>query len=112
MKKLFAVPTNNGKLCEHFGHCQQFAVIETDDQKVINIEFVNPPVHEPGTYPRFLADKGVSTIIAGGIGVKAQDIFAENNIEVFMGINSDIPEALVEQYLDKKLVAGKNSCDH
>jgi predicted Fe-Mo cluster-binding NifX family protein len=112
MKKLFAVPTNNGKLCEHFGHCQQFAVIETEDKKILNIEYQNPPVHEPGTYPRFLAEKGVSTIIAGGIGVKAQDIFAENNIEVFMGINSDVPEALVQMYLDKELVTGKNSCDH
>ena len=38
MKKLFAVPTNNGKLCAHFGHCEQFAVIETEDQKILNIE--------------------------------------------------------------------------
>ncbi len=57
MKKLFAVPTNNGKLCAHFGHCEQFAVIETEDQKILNIEYLKPPVHEPGTYPRFLAER-------------------------------------------------------
>jgi len=112
MKKLFAVPTINGKLCAHFGHCERFAVIETEDQKIINTEYLTPPVHQPGTYPRFLASKGVSTIISGGMGMKAQDIFAQNNIEVFMGINSEIPENLVEQYLADQLVSGDNLCDH
>ncbi len=112
MKKLFAVPTIDGKLCAHFGHCERFAVIDTEDQKIKSIEYHTPPVHQPGTYPRFLAGKGVSTIISGGMGMKAQEIFAENNIEVFMGINSENPELLVEQYLQNQLESGKNLCDH
>ena len=112
MNKLFAVPTIDGKLCAHFGHCERFAVIETEDNKVLNIEYHTPPVHQPGTYPRFLADRGVSTIISGGMGTKAQEIFAQNDIEVFMGINSENPEILVEQYLQNQLESGKNLCDH
>jgi predicted Fe-Mo cluster-binding NifX family protein len=112
MKKLFAVPTINGKLCAHFGHCETFAIIETEGQKINNINFVNPPVHEPGVYPKYLADKGVSTIISGGMGGKAQDIFAQNNIEVFLGMNADKPETLVEQYLNHQLISGENLCDH
>ena len=112
MRKLFAVPTINQKLCAHFGHCEQFAVIETEDNKVTGIKYLTPPVHQPGTYPRFLAGQGVSTIISGGMGVKAQEIFAQNNIEVFMGIHSDSPEALVEQYLADQLESGDNLCDH
>lgn len=111
MKKLFAVPTINKKLCAHFGHSEQFAVVLTEDQKIINTEYFTPPVHQPGTYPRFLAEKGVSTIISGGIGQKAQDIFADHNIEVFMGISSEIPEVLVEKYLEDQLQAGDNQCD-
>ncbi len=112
MKKLFAVPVINGKLCAHFGHSEQFAVVETEDQKIKHVEYFSPPVHQPGTYPRFLAGKGVSTIISGGMGAKAQDIFAQNNIEVYLGVNSDDPEALVEQYLTNQLVKGDNLCDH
>lgn len=112
MKKRFAIPTVNRKLCAHFGHCDQFAVVETENDTVTNINYIQPPAHQPGTYPRFLAEKGVSTIIAGGMGIKAQDIFAENNIEVFIGINEDTPQALVEQYLAKQLVSGNNLCDH
>lgn len=112
MEKLFAVPTIGKQLCAHFGHCEEFAIVETEDQKIVNVEYHAPPIHQPGTYPRFLADKGVSTIISGGMGMKAQEIFAQNNIEVFMGINSENPEQLVEQYLRDQLVSGENLCDH
>ena len=112
MKKLFAIPTINKKLCAHFGHCEKFAIVETIDNKIIGVDFHNPPVHEPGTYPRFLADKGVSTIISGGMGMKAQELFTINNIEVFMGIDSDEPEILVEKYLSQQLESGENLCDH
>jgi len=112
MKKTFAIPTIGKKLCTHFGHCEKFAIVETEDQKVTTIEYHTPPVHQPGTYPRFLAGKGVSTIISGGMGMKAQDIFAQNNIEVYMGINSENPEKLVEQYLNNQLKSGENLCDH
>lgn len=112
MKKLFAIPTIEKQLCAHFGHCDQFAIVETEQQKIKNIEYHTPPVHQPGTYPRFLAEKGVSTIISGGMGGKAQDIFAENNIEVFMGIKSEDPVTLVEQYLNDQLKSGENLCDH
>jgi len=112
MRKLFAVPTINGKLCAHFGHSEKFAIVETKDQKVSNVEYVTPPVHQPGTYPRFLAAKGVSIIIAGGMGVKAQDIFSHHKIEVLVGVNSDDPETLVKQYFDNLLDTGDNTCDH
>ena len=79
MKKLFAVPTVDKKLCTHFGQCEKFAIVETFDGKIVKEEFLSPPEHQPGSYPRFLASKGVSTIIAGGMGQKAQDLFAQNS---------------------------------
>jgi predicted Fe-Mo cluster-binding NifX family protein len=51
-------------------------------------------------------------IISGGMGMKAQEIFAQNNIEVCVGVNSDTPKALVEQYIANQLVTGNNLCDH
>jgi len=112
MKQLFAVPTANEKLCAHFGHCEKFAIVETENQNIINIKYQSPPVHEPGAYPKFLADMGVSTIIAGGMGMKAQQLFTQNNIEVFIGIDTEDPKLLVEKYLKDQLKSGKNLCDH
>ena len=112
MEKLFAVPTIGGKLCQHFGHCEKFAIVEIRDDKVIGEEFITPPVHQPGVYPRFLADNGVEVIISGGMGQRAQDLFTQNNIEVCVGVNSDSPQQLVIQYLEDQLETGQNLCDH
>jgi predicted Fe-Mo cluster-binding NifX family protein len=112
MEKIFAVPTVNGKLTAHFGHCEKFAIIKTENNKVTSEEYLSPPVHQPGVYPRFLADTGVHTIIAGGMGQRAQDLFAQNNIEVCMGVSEKPPAQLVEEYLNNKLQTGENFCDH
>ena len=112
MKKLFAVPTVDGKLCQHFGHCEKFAIVETQGSQVVKEEFITPPVHQPGVYPKLLADHGVKVIIAGGMGQRAQDLFTQNDIEVYVGVNSDSPKQLVKQYLEDQLKSGQNPCDH
>jgi predicted Fe-Mo cluster-binding NifX family protein len=108
----FAVPTFNNELTAHFGHCEKFAIIETDNNTIVKEEFINPPVHHPGAYPRFLAEMGVDVIIAGGMGHKAQTLFSENNIEVCVGVVQGSPKELVQQFLDNTLTTGHNLCDH
>lgn len=108
----FAIPTLNNELTAHFGHCERFAIVETDNSVIINEESVDPPVHQPGVYPKFLADMGVDVIIAGGMGQKAQDLFAQNNIQVHMGVQNGTPASLVQDYFSNQLQTGQNLCDH
>lgn len=112
MKRTIAIPTLDGMSCAHFGHCQSFAMIQVEDDTVGQVQFVEPPAHQPGTYPRFLADQGVNIVIAGGMGTMAQNLFRENNIEVHMGIGVEDPTRLVEQFLKNDLQVGNNLCDH
>ncbi|MCK5154250.1 MAG: NifB/NifX family molybdenum-iron cluster-binding protein, partial [Spirochaetales bacterium] len=109
--RIFAVPTLNKKLTAHFGHCQSFAVLRVENDRIVEEDYLDPPEHQPGSYPAFLAGKGVNTIIAGGMGVMAQNLFKENNIEVFMGLDAEDPSNLVELYLQDKLENGDNLCD-
>lgn len=111
-KKKFAVPTVHKTLTPHFGHCEQFALIETENGDIMSMDFVDPPMHQPGIYPAFLASQGVNVIISGGMGRKAQDLFAQNNIEVCTGVTGGAPEHLVRQYLQNSLRTGQNLCDH
>ena len=46
------------------------------------------------------------------MGQRAQDLFTQNNIEVFMGVNSEEPSQLVEYYLKNELKNGDNLCGH
>lgn len=107
-----AIPTLNNQLTAHFGHCERFAIVHVEDNKVVKEEYIDPPVHQPGVYPRFLADQGVKVIIAGGIGQRAIDLFNQNDIVVFMGVPVGDPKTLVEDYLNQKLSTGQNLCDH
>ena len=112
MKRKFAIPTVDGKSCAHFGHCQSFAVVEVDGADLGVMNFMDPPAHQPGTYPRFLANQGVSIVLAGGMGQMAQNLFQQNNIEVHMGVGVEEPHFLVEQFLSNELQTGDNLCNH
>lgn len=109
-----AIPIADGKLCAHFGHCEQFALIEIDQQarKIVESQMLTPPPHEPGVLPRWLHEQGANMIIAGGMGQRAQSLFAENGIKVSVGASGETPEAIVKAYMAGTLKTGKNICDH
>ncbi|HOO65104.1 MAG TPA: NifB/NifX family molybdenum-iron cluster-binding protein, partial [Synergistaceae bacterium] len=100
-----AIPCVNGKLCMHFGHCEEFALVEVDadSKSVKQVEATTPPPHEPGVLPRWLAEKNVDVIIAGGMGSRAQDLFAQNGISVIVGASCGTPEELAKAYLEGTL---------
>ena len=108
----FAIPLAEGKLTAHFGHCQEFALVDVEDNEIKNKETIVPPPHEPGVLPKWIHDLGTNVIIAGGMGGRALDLFAQNDIKVIVGAPASTPEELVRQYLDNKLEAGANVCDH
>jgi ATP-binding protein involved in chromosome partitioning len=109
----FAVPTNEGKLCAHFGHCEAFAMIDTDATgKVVNETYITPPPHEPGLLPPWLSQQGVNCIIAGGMGSRAKELFAAQGVNVVTGAQGEEPRAIVENYLKGTLQTGVNTCDH
>ena len=108
----FAIPLAEGKLTAHFGHCQEFALVKVEDNQIKSKETLVPPPHEPGVLPKWLHDLDTNVIIAGGMGARALDLFAQNDIKVIVGASALAPEELVKQYLDNTLQAGGNVCDH
>ncbi len=109
-----AIPLAEGRLSMHFGHCQTFALVDVDEEgkKILKREDVVPPPHEPGLLPPWLAGQGAGVIIAGGMGQRAQALFARQNISVVVGAPAETPEKLVEDYLAGTLSTGENACDH
>ncbi len=109
-----AIPVANEKLCMHFGHCETFAVLTVDEsaKKITGRENLIPPPHEPGVLPRWLGEQKVNVIIAGGMGQRAQQLFAEQNIAVVVGAPSAEPETLAADYLAGTLESGTNACEH
>jgi ATP-binding protein involved in chromosome partitioning len=109
-----AIPLAEGKLCMHFGHCGQFALLDVDESSktVTGTTRLDPPPHEPGVLPRWLSEQGATVIIAGGMGQRAQSLFAQQGIQVVVGAPSETPDTLVNAFLDGTLESGQNACDH
>ncbi len=113
MKRKIAVPTDiNGMLENHFGQCSFFEIFETNGKQIISEEKVVPPPHEPGSLPLWLANNGVTDVLAGGIGERASNILTQKNINVFKG-SPDFPaKELVENFICGTLEFNPADCDH
>jgi predicted Fe-Mo cluster-binding NifX family protein len=103
-----------GKLATHFGHCAAFALLDVDaaQKKIIERRDVAAPPHQPGLLPAWLAERGASVIIAGGMGQRAQALFNQQGIQVIVGAPAETPEKLAADFLAGTLQSGENACDH
>lgn len=106
-----AIACNGNNVSLHFGHCEQFMIYDVEDNQVVSNEMVANPGHEPGFLPVFLKQRGVNVVIAGGMGSRAQNLFAQNSIEAFVGAEGDC-QRVIEAYLRGELVSTGNYCDH
>lgn len=109
-----AIPSTEGKLCMHFGHCEKFVIVTVDDntRTITDKEEVIPPPHEPGVLPQWLNKNGINVIIAGGMGMRAQQLFKQFGIDVVVGAPAEHPQTVVLSWLKGELVTGSNICDH
>lgn len=107
-----AIPTSNGKLCSHFGHCDSFtfATVNTDKNEIVNMEELIPEEGISCQSAGWIASQGASKVLAGGMGARPMAMFNENNIEVITGCPELPVEEVVEKYLSNILVTGENSC--
>lgn len=109
-----AIPLAGGRLAMHFGHCESFALVDVDTESgcISGRNDLSAPEHQPGLLPPWLADRGATVIIAGGMGQRAQELFRQQNIQVVVGASAETPETLVRDFLRGSLSLGKNVCDH
>lgn len=112
MGKKIAFSTNDRINIEgHFGHCKEFAIYEVSGDKILNVEFILPPPHAPGVIPNFLNSYGIGTIITGGMGQRAINIFEAKNVDVILGATGEI-ESNLNKYLNGLLKSTGCGCSH
>lgn len=107
-----AVPMTDGALCMHFGHCSTFALLDVENGKIGSVSEVVPPPHQPGLLPLWLSQQGVTLVISGGMGSRAQALFSKNGIKTVTGASGTTAEGIVNSYLAGTLQTGLNTCDH
>ncbi len=107
-----ALPVLDGRLHGHFGGSTHFALVDTDLERklIVSSQTVAAPPHAPGLFPRWLHGQGVKVVIAGGIGRRALDLFAQQGIGVRAGQPGATVEELVTGYLAGNLTGTPEGC--
>ena len=104
-----AISTEGDSVSPHFGRCPSFTILEIENGKLVNREIINNPGHHPGFLPQFLQERGVSYIIAGGMGQRAMSLFVQQEIETIMGISGTIEE-VIDKLIKGTLKGGESLC--
>jgi predicted Fe-Mo cluster-binding NifX family protein len=104
-----AISTDSGYVSAHFGRCPSFTIIDVEDNNITSKEIVDNPGHQPGFIPQFLHERGVNFIIAGGMGMRARNLFEQFHIKTILGISGRIDDVL-EEIKNGTLKGGESFC--
>lgn len=106
-----AIAADADQVARHFGHCKGYSLFHVEKNQVKAKESIDNPGHRPDFLPGFLADLGVDSIIAGGMGHRAVQLFEEAGITPIIGVEGLVDD-IIEDYLQGKLKPGGNACHH
>lgn len=104
-----AISTDGEYVSAHFGRCPAFTILDIDGDRVVGREMIENPGHQPGFIPRFLHDRGVNCIIAGGMGPRAAEIFGSLGMEAIVGVAGTV-SGTVALLLEGRLRGGSSLC--
>lgn len=107
-----AIPTADGKLCAHFGHCESFTFVDVnpDTKEILNIENKVPEEGVSCQSASWISEQGANIVLAGGMGARPIAIFNQNGVKVVAGCPELEIKDVVNSFLNSTLVTGENSC--
>lgn len=111
---IIALPlTANDAFSTHFGGSSKVGMFEVDPDRrtIVRASAEIPPVPEPCGWATWLAERGVTVFLAGGMGGGACQRMAAAGIDVVVGISPAAPVTLVQAWLDGALTPGANACE-
>jgi predicted DNA-binding protein (UPF0251 family)/predicted Fe-Mo cluster-binding NifX family protein len=96
-----AVPSRDGLIDEHFGHCKEFLVFRVEGKELV-AEKTIPSPESCGCKSGVAADlarAGVTHLVAGNMGEGAVRVLGANGIAVVRGASGD-PKKAAQDFLD------------
>lgn len=91
-----AVTYENGQVFQHFGHTERFKIYEVEDGAVTASQVVDTAGSGHGALAGFLRERGVQTLICGGIGGGARTALAQAEIQLYPGVSGAADQAVAD----------------
>lgn len=106
------IPSADGRLCGHFGHCENFTFVDVnlETKEIINIETKVPEEGVSCQSSYWISEQGANVVLAGGMGGRPLAVLEQNGIEVLTGCPELPIEEIVKAYIENVLETGENSC--
>lgn len=106
------IPTSEGKLCSHFGHCDSFTIAEIDEntKEILSIEEKIPEDGISCHSAMWIGEQGVKLVLAGGMGARPLMMFAQAGIKVIPGCPELEIKELLTKFMANSLTTGENAC--
>ena len=114
MMKLIAIPTRDGMVDDHFGHCAYYTVVTLDEQnQVVKQERLDSPegCGCKSNIASVMQEMGITLMLAGNMGMGAYNKLSAHGITVIRGCQGKVDDVL-NAYLNGELKDSLESCDH
>ena len=106
-----ALPSRNGNIDDHFGHCEYFTVFTIENSNIIDQELIPSPAGCgcKSNIASVLAASGVSLMLAGNMGDGAVNVLSQSGIDVIRGCSGNTKEVTLA-WLAGNLIDSGDSC--
>jgi len=92
--KTYAIGTDQGNVCTHFGSCLEFIVIKIIDGKIQKKVIKKIDNWKCCEKEKKVIALNINTLVADKIGKRACDLFAKAGIEVYTGVSGSVEEVI------------------
>lgn len=109
-----AIPTRDGIVDSHFGHCAFYTIVEVDaERRIVATTTLDSPegCGCKSNIAAEMAQMGVTLMLAGNIGQGAVNKLSQSGIEVIKGCSGPV-EQLAMDYLAGRVKDQPQVCDH
>lgn len=111
MRKV-AVPVKNGKLGCCFEQCRRFKIIEVKDHAIVNHSIIEAPFYESKALSEWILENRITDVIVGRIRNKFVKTCNLNKVNVFVGVQKEELNELVQDFIDGVLITNGDMVEH
>ena len=109
---IIAIPTQDGKVFQHFGQSKEFTLFDVEDHKILSSKKIDTSDSGHGALALRLKENDVKMLICGGVGGGAIKALSENGIEVLPGVDGLAQESLLKYLSGEKIGDLEARCNH
>ena len=112
--KQIAIPTRDGMVDDHFGHCAYYTIFQIDDEnKIQKSERLDSPqgCGCKSNIASVMQEMGITVMLAGNMGMGAFNKLAAHGISTVRGCHGNVNDVLTA-YLNGSLTDSAEVCDH